>query len=71
MHRHKVGLSVPDEPGITGEVGIKSTPTSARAATHEEIAKLAFSYWIARGYAHGSAEQDWLRAEQELSGRLS
>jgi hypothetical protein len=71
MHRHKVGLSMPDEPAITGEGGMKSMSTSARTATHEEIAKLAFSYWIARGYAHGSAEQDWLRAEQELSGRLS
>lgn len=35
--------------------------------THEEIAKLAHSYWAARGYAHGSAEADWLRAERELS----
>jgi hypothetical protein len=71
MHRHKVGLSVPEEPAITGEVGIKSTPATARAATHEEIAKLAFSYWTARGCAHGAAEQDWLRAERELSGHRS
>ncbi len=70
MHRHKVGSAVPDEP-VTGEVGIKSVPSAARVATREEIAKLAFSYWIARGYAHGSAEQDWLRAEQELIGRRS
>ena len=44
---------------------------TARPATHEEIAKLAFSYWIARGAAHGSADQDWLRAERELVGQRS
>jgi hypothetical protein len=32
----------------------------------DEIARLAYSYWEARGGAHGSAEADWLRAEQEL-----
>jgi hypothetical protein len=34
--------------------------------SHEEIERLARSYWAARGYQDGSAEQDWLRAEQEL-----
>jgi len=33
---------------------------------HEEIARLAYSYWEERGYAGGSAEDDWLRAEREL-----
>jgi hypothetical protein len=31
-----------------------------------QIEKLAQSYWAARGYQDGFAEQDWLRAEQEL-----
>jgi hypothetical protein len=31
-----------------------------------EIAQLAYSYWEARGCANGSAEEDWVRAEQEL-----
>ncbi|MCC7175443.1 MAG: DUF2934 domain-containing protein [Bryobacterales bacterium] len=30
------------------------------------IARLAYSYWEARGGQGGSAEEDWLRAEQEL-----
>jgi hypothetical protein len=30
-----------------------------------EIARLAYSYWEARG-GGGSAEEDWYRAEQEL-----
>jgi len=32
----------------------------------EAVARLAYSYWEARGFADGSAEEDWLRAEQEL-----
>jgi hypothetical protein len=40
-----------------------------RVITREQIAALAHSYWIARGHAHGSAEQDWLRAERELASR--
>jgi hypothetical protein len=31
-----------------------------------EIARLAYSYWEARGRQGGSPEQDWLRAEREL-----
>jgi hypothetical protein len=43
-----------------------SPSAAAHVVSHEEIARLAHSYWAARGYAHGSAEADWLRAEQEL-----
>jgi Protein of unknown function (DUF2934) len=42
---------------------------AARTPTHEEIAALAYSYWEARGRQHGSALQDWLRAEDELNRR--
>jgi hypothetical protein len=34
--------------------------------SREEIERLAKSYWVARGCKDGDAEQDWLRAEQEL-----
>jgi hypothetical protein len=34
--------------------------------SHQDIAQLAYSYWLARGCQGGSAEEDWLRAEQEL-----
>jgi len=34
--------------------------------SHEDIAALAYSYWVARGFQDGSPEEDWLRAEQEL-----
>jgi len=36
---------------------------------HEEIARLAYSYWEARGRTGGSAEEDWLRAEREYRSR--
>ena len=34
--------------------------------SREEIARLAKSYWTARGCKDGYAEQDWARAEKEL-----
>ena len=36
----------------------------------EEIAALAYSYWVTRGYQGGCPEEDWLRAEQELHQRV-
>ena len=36
---------------------------------HEEIARLAYSYWEARGRPEGSPEEDWLRAERTLQSR--
>ena len=44
-----------------------SADSSATYPTFEEIAQLAYSYWEARGYQGGSPEEDWLRAENELS----
>jgi len=48
----------------------------ARAAkpvmpSREEIERLARTYWAQRGYQDGFAEQDWLRAEQELLKKAS
>jgi hypothetical protein len=39
--------------------------------SHEEIAPLAYAYWEARGRGHGSAHEDWFRAERELLRRRS
>jgi len=36
------------------------------ALDQEEIARLAHSYWEARGCQGGSPEDDWLRAQREL-----
>jgi hypothetical protein len=35
----------------------------------EEIARLAYSYWEARGCEEGAAEEDWVRAERDLRTR--
>jgi hypothetical protein len=40
-----------------------------RAPTHDEIQKLAYSYWEAGGRREGSALSDWLRAEKVLGGK--
>jgi hypothetical protein len=57
----------PAKPRKTAAKKVKAveaaTPTMP---SREEIERLARSYWAARGYQDGSAEQDWLRAEQEL-----
>lgn len=46
-------------------------PAAQVRPTHAEIARLAYSYWESRGYQGGSPEEDWTRAEAELSGRAS
>lgn len=58
-----VGSTVSPEPAEPAQSAAKPVQHVSR----EEIAKLAHSYWAARGYAHGSAEADWLRAEEELT----
>jgi len=50
----------------------KAAPTSRHSMPpREEIEKLARAYWEQRGYQDGYAEQDWLRAEQELLKKAS
>lgn len=44
-------------------------PDAGSAANNEEIAVLAYQYWVERGSPHGSHEEDWYRAEQELANR--
>jgi Protein of unknown function (DUF2934) len=53
----------------TANVAEPSETVVSRPVRREEIAVLAHSYWVARGYAPGSPEQDWLRAERELQAR--
>jgi hypothetical protein len=42
---------------------------SGRAPGYDEIAALAYAYWLERGCPTGSPEVDWLRAERELAAR--
>jgi Protein of unknown function (DUF2934) len=39
--------------------------------SHDQVAQLAHRYWAERGHKHGHHEEDWLRAEQELSSKAS
>jgi len=55
-HKHHAKKTVPDE----------IQPSPVIAISHEEIARLAYTYWEARGCQGSSPDQDWLRAESEL-----
>jgi Protein of unknown function (DUF2934) len=47
---------------------VAAIPAPLAEPSREAIARLAYSYWQARGFQGGSADEDWLRAEQELRG---
>jgi hypothetical protein len=38
---------------------------------HEDVAILAHRFWNERGQQHGHHVEDWLRAEEVLSGKAS
>ena len=56
---------------VIDPVGVIAAPENGAGPQHlhEDVAKRAYFYWIARGYSHGAADQDWLRAEAELTGK--
>jgi len=39
--------------------------------SRELIARVAYLKWVQRGYQHGYALEDWIKAERELLGRAS
>ena len=62
-------VSAPSEPqSALLETPVVETPIAA-ISEQDEIAKVAFSYWEARGCQGGSPEEDWARAEQEVHSR--
>ena len=69
-HNSSTETTVPSE--VVSTAHPKATPASRQtpsAKDHDregETARLAYSYWEARGGSNGSAEEDWLRAEQEM-----
>ena len=64
-HRHKkleIAIAVPE---------LRAEPVAVSVEpTNEEIAKLAYSYYVARGYQPGDQAQDWFRAVTELHAKL-
>ena len=49
--------------------GLSYRTTSANE--QEEIAKLAYQFFVDRGCEHGHDQEDWLRAEQVVRSRRS
>jgi hypothetical protein len=59
-------VSRPRRDTCPGPTAVETPPLS-----HEEIARLAYAYWEARGHPPGSAQEDWYCAERELLSRRS
>lgn len=59
------------------ETPVVDTPVVAPAVVmsaeefHAEVTRVAYGYWVSRGYAPGDPVADWLRAEAEVRARLS
>jgi hypothetical protein len=56
----------PKHSSSTAEIPSTLARAAEYAPSHEEIATLAYTYWLERGCQGGSPEEDWQRAEQEL-----
>jgi hypothetical protein len=71
-HKHTRKLAKPLSEEVTPAVSTVKplqtdiVPAAVHSFTQEDVARLAYSYWEARGYQGGSPEQDWLHAEQQL-----
>jgi hypothetical protein len=53
--------------------GTKMTSTPLEAAepgNQQKIAAVAYKFWLARAFRHGSPAEDWLRADQKVRGRV-
>jgi len=66
----------PQAPGLTEATSAvagaeASSDCGNPAIEHEAISRLAYSYWEARGFSGGSAEEDWYRAVEELKRRAT
>jgi hypothetical protein len=55
------------QPEVNAQPGGQAPDGKARQDenAHEAIAKIAYSYWVARGYRDENPLQDWVRAEEE------
>ena len=62
----KATAKAPAKPRKTATKSKIAEAPAVAVPTHHEIALLAEKYWAERGWQDGAAEQDWLRAEQEL-----
>lgn len=64
-------LAIPAAPSIAPQIEEVTTTSAAAmtikaAATTDQIAKLAYTFWQERGCPISSGEEDWFRAERQL-----
>ena len=59
----------PESTADSSEIILSDTGPSDAGPSTEDIARLAYALWEARGGIGGSAEEDWYRAEQEVRTR--
>ena len=66
--RHKKAAPAPSSPEVEVSVDdpVAKVSTEDAKASTEDIARLAYSFWMERGCKGGSPEEDWYRAIQEL-----
>lgn len=53
-------------PETESEATVSNISETSFEPARDEIARLAYLFWLERGSQHGSAEEDWLRAEHQL-----
>jgi hypothetical protein len=63
--RETLGLS--SKTKATGSSGTNQDALSSAVSKRENIALLAYTYWMQRGCPVGSPEEDWFRAEREIN----
>ena len=64
------GFLTPDEFQNYAEGIVAALLSLLQDCVRCQIESLAHSYWMERGCPHGSAEEDWFRAEHEVERRL-
>jgi hypothetical protein len=68
----KHSKAVSSEPAVTHIEAAHTEAAPTNPENHREaIAQIAYGYWESRGYQHGGALEDWVRAEHEYRQRLA
>jgi|HubBroStandDraft_6_1064221.scaffolds.fasta_scaffold6400078_1 hypothetical protein len=55
---------------MTPRVCDRLTPRNIAPAKQREVAALAYTLWLNRGFQNGSPQEDWLRAQRQVRRRV-